>query len=109
MSWRAVTLLLVLVTALYVAARPWLIDIVGVPNLMLLVIATGVVVSLVASWWQAHNRRYVCPACAHVFSVSMLRNLVSQNWFGRLHCRCPACDEQAWCDIATDDQTSAKS
>lgn len=103
MSWRAPALMLVLVAALYVAVRPRLIDTVGIANIVLLVIAVGTVVSLVIAWWQSRNRRYACPACAHVFPVSMLRNLANQNWFGRLHTRCPACDKQSWCDIAAEE------
>jgi hypothetical protein len=95
--------MLVLVAALYVAVRPWLIDTFGVPSIVVLVLVTGTVVSLVLAWWQSRNRRYTCPACAHVFPVTMLRNLASQNWFGRLHTRCPSCDKLSWCDIATDD------
>ena len=96
--------MLVLITALYVAVRPWLIDSVGIPALVLFVLVTGTVVSVAIAWWQARNRRYICPACTHVFPVSVRRNLASQNWFGRLHARCPSCDRQSWCDIAPDEK-----
>ncbi|HJP30151.1 MAG TPA: hypothetical protein QGF95_06320 [Candidatus Latescibacteria bacterium] len=104
MSWRGPALMLILVSTLYIAARPWLIDTVGGPNLALGIVAASVVLSLAVAGWQARTRRYACPACAHEFGVTLVRNLVSQNWFGRLHTQCPACGEKAWCDVAPDGQ-----
>jgi disulfide bond formation protein DsbB len=102
MSWRGPALILVLVAALYVIARPWLLETFGAATLVLVVFGAGMVVSITVAWWQARNRLYTCPACAHVFGVSMLRNLASQNWFGRLHAHCPSCGEQSWCDLVSD-------
>jgi hypothetical protein len=100
MSWRGPALMLLLVAALYVAARPGLVDAVGGVNLAVGVVAAAAMVSLAVAWWQARTRRYACPTCAHVFGVSMARNLTGQNWSGRLHTRCPSCGERNWCDMA---------
>jgi hypothetical protein len=101
MSWRAPVLMLVLIAALYLAARPWLLDSLGAANIAIGVVLAAVFLSLIVAWWQARRRQYTCPCCAHVFGVSMLRNLASQNWFGRLHTICPSCDKYEWCDIAS--------
>ena len=92
--------MLLLVAALYVTARPWLIDAVGGLNLAVTVVVVATILSLVVAWWQARSRRYSCPSCAHEFGVSMGRNLASQNWLGRLHADCPSCGERNWCDVA---------
>lgn len=102
MSWRGPALILVLVAALYVVARPWLLETFGAATLVLVVVGASMIVSIAVAWWQARNRHYTCPACAHVFGASMLRNLTSQNWFGRLRTRCPSCGERSWCDTASD-------
>ena len=99
MSWRGPALMLLLVAALYVAARPRLVDAVGGVTLAVGVVAAAAMVSLVVAWWQARTRRYACPACAHRFGVSMTGNLTGQNWSGRLHARCPSCGERNWCDV----------
>lgn len=97
-SWRGPTLMLLLVAALYVAVRPWLIDAVGPQLLVAAVCGGAVVVGVTIAWWQARTRRYICPACSHTFTVSMLRNLLSQNWFGRLRATCPSCKTRSWCE-----------
>ncbi len=103
-SWRAPTFMLVLVAGLYIAARPWLIESVGAHRLVMIVVGISLFVGLAVAWWQARTRRYECPACQHVFAVSMFRNLASQDWFGHLRARCPSCETQSWCDHIQPDQ-----
>ena len=100
MSWRGPALMLLLVATLYVTERPWLIDAFGALNLAVAAAAAATIVSLAVAWWQARTRRYTCPACAHLFGVSISRNLTGQNWLGRLHTSCPSCGERNWCDVA---------
>lgn len=102
MSWRGPALMVLCVAALYVLIRPWLVDLLGPVAYVVIVIVIGALVGVGVAWWQSHRQRYLCPQCGHSFSVSLVRHLVGQNWFGRLRTRCPSCTRTEWCDPVAD-------
>lgn len=90
-SWRAPAVMLLFVAGLYALARPWLLQSLGLAASLVLVLAAGLLAGLAAAVWQARRRRYACPDCEHLFGASTMRHLLSQDWFGRVRCRCPSC------------------
>ena len=96
-SWRAPAVMLLFVAGLYLFARPWLIERFGLITCLIVVLAACLAAGLCAAAWQAHRRRYACPACGHHFSASTAHHLRNQDWFGRLRCRCPSCGQVETC------------
>lgn len=90
-SWRAPAVVLLCVAGLYVVARPWLFESLGLVACLILVLAAGLLAGIGAAAWQARRRRYACPDCEHLFGASTMRHLLGQDWFGRVRCRCPSC------------------
>ncbi|MCY3735291.1 MAG: hypothetical protein OXG13_02745 [Gemmatimonadaceae bacterium] len=90
-SWRAPAVMLLFVAGLYLLARPWLIERFGLVTCVIVVLAACLVAGIGAAAWQARRRRYACPGCEHLFGASTMRHLLSQDWFGRVRCRCPSC------------------
>lgn len=83
--------MLLFVAGLYVLARPWLIERFGLVTSGIVVLAACLAAGIGAAAWQARRRRYACPDCEHLFGTSTMRHLLSQDWFGRVRCRCPSC------------------
>ena len=98
MSWRAPTLMLLLVASLYAVVCPWIVDTFGTQAFAAGLVGASLLLGLLVAAWQSRSRQHVCPHCQHVFSVSTWGNLTGQNWFGRLRTRCPSCGETDWCD-----------
>ena len=96
-SWRAPAVMLLFIAGLYLFARPWLIERLGLVTCLIIVLAGCLAAGLGTAAWQAHRRRYACPDCGHLFSASTGRHLRSQDWFGRLRCRCPSCGQVGSC------------
>lgn len=92
--------MLLCVAGLYALARPWLVDDLGWATSLVLALAAGLAAGLAAAAWQSRRRRYTCPDCEHLFGASTMRHLLSQDWFGRVRCRCPACGRVHRCQPA---------
>ncbi|MDF2675367.1 MAG: hypothetical protein K0R09_3639 [Clostridiales bacterium] len=55
-------------------------------------IIVGCIVVFPLVIWHARTHSYICKNCGHIFSISILKDLISPH---RL-LKCPSCNKWAW-------------